>query len=245
MSGASERVLARLASPGARLARLSGAEGFGVFPNTDRRRRPLARLDAAQVRALESAGAIARDGDDFVLSQAGRARLRRESAESGEAYLAQHGEIVDRAIASSRGVMIDARGLDVGAVMRRLAALRDLRGASWLSADELRAASHLRADWEASQAGLVRGSDWSAGPRSGSARGPGAAQEVALAARCDARRRMTDALAALAPPLRLVVERVCLHEHGLEALERSEGWPARSGKVALKLGLSQLAQRLR
>jgi Domain of unknown function (DUF6456) len=32
-----------------------------------------------------------------------------------------------------------------------------------------------------------------------------------------------------------------LHEEGLEALERSEGWPARSGKIALKLGLAQLA----
>jgi hypothetical protein len=38
-----------------------------------------------------------------------------------------------------------------------------------------------------------------------------------------------------------VVERVCLCEEGLDALERSEGWPARSGKIALKLGLAQLA----
>ena len=46
---------------------------------------------------------------------------------------------------------------------------------------------------------------------------------------------------ALAAPLRRVVERVCLHEEGLEALERAQGWPARSGKLALKLGLAQLA----
>ena len=55
------------------------------------------------------------------------------------------------------------------------------------------------------------------------------------------RRRVSDALAKLAPPLRAVVERVCLREEGLEALERAEAWPQRSGKIALKLALAQLA----
>jgi hypothetical protein len=62
-----------------------------------------------------------------------------------------------------------------------------------------------------------------------------------MAVRCDARRNVADALAKLAPMLRRVVERVCLHEQGLEAMERGESWPARSGKVALKMALSQLA----
>ncbi len=57
-------------------------------------------------------------------------------------------------------------------------------------------------------------------------------------------RRVEDALARLAAPLRRTVERVCLHEEGIEALERAEGWPARSGKLALKLGLAQLAASL-
>jgi hypothetical protein len=72
-------------------------------------------------------------------------------------------------------------------------------------------------------------------------RGPGNAQEAALARRCDARRRVAEALDKLAPQLRRVVERVCLHEDGLEALERAERWPPRSAKLALKLGLAQLA----
>jgi hypothetical protein len=33
-----------------------------------------------------------------------------------------------------------------------------------------------------------------------------------------------------------------LREEGLEALERAETWPVRSGKIALKLALAQLAQ---
>lgn len=62
-----------------------------------------------------------------------------------------------------------------------------------------------------------------------------------MAAHCDARQRVSEALESLAPSLRRVVERVCLREEGLEALERAEAWPARSGKLALKLALAQLA----
>ena len=63
-----------------------------------------------------------------------------------------------------------------------------------------------------------------------------------MAARCDRNRRVADAIDALAPPLRRIVERACLYEDGLEAIERGEGWPARSAKLALKLALAQLAQ---
>jgi DNA-directed RNA polymerase specialized sigma24 family protein len=125
--------------------------------------------------------------------------------------------------------------------MRRLANLRDVNGAAWLSQAELAAANRLRADWAQSEIGALRGSDWMAAPMGSTLRGPGNAQEAAMARRCDARRRVADALTQLAPPLRRVVERIVLYEHGLEALERAEGWPVRSGKLALKLGLAQLA----
>ena len=133
------------------------------------------------------------------------------------------------------------RGYDCGAALRRLGALRNAHGAPWLSPAELAAAARLRQDWDAAQRGLVRGSDWSAPPQGSVARGPGNARESALVGHCDARRRVGDALASLAPALRRVIERVVLLEEGLEALERHEGWPARSGKIALKLGLAQLA----
>jgi hypothetical protein len=66
--------------------------------------------------------------------------------------------------------------------------------------------------------------------------------ERLMSAQCDARRRVEEALARLAPSLRRVVEHVCLREDGLESLERAESWPARSGKIALKLALAQLAR---
>ena len=235
------RALLRLATHGAVLAKLERGAGFGVFPRGDRRRRPTARLDEASVRQLLAEGVIEALGDAFVLSIAGRARVRREAATGEEGYLAQHEEIVDRDLIDSDGTIRRARGVAPSAVIRRLGAMRGADGAPWLSAEEIAAAERLRLHWEVGQVGLTRGSDLTAPPVGSAPRGLSNAQEVALAARCDARRRVEEALAALSPPLRRVVERVCFNEDGLETLERANGWPARSGKVALKLGLAQLA----
>lgn len=234
------RVLLRLAAADAVL-RLDGAgPDYGVFTERDRRRRALLRVRAGDVRALEAEGVLERCEDGFALSKAGHARLVREGAAPSEAFVSQHHEIVDRDVIDGDGALRKVRGADADAPMRRLAALKGPKGEPWLSQAELSAAGKLRADWAAGELGLVRGSDWTAAPI-GTTRGAVNAQETAMARRCDARRRLANVLAKLAKPLRRVVERVCLYEEGLEALERSEGWPARSAKLALKLGLAQLA----
>lgn len=240
------RALGRLGGPEMVLAPLSGANGYGVFAGADRRRRPLARLSLAQVSDLAAEGAIARrGGENFVITAAGRARLRRGSAAAEERFLAQHAAITTRTIIDGEGGEHIVRGVEGAAALKRLACLRAADGARWLAADELAAAARLHEDWRLGQAGLVGGSDWTAPPRGAVARGPGNGREGALARYCDARSRVEEALAGLALPLRRVVERVCLHEQGLEALERQEGWPARSGRIALKLGLAQLAAGFR
>ncbi len=234
-----ERALVLLAKPGAVLVR-SSEGGFGVLPGGDRRRRPVARLDAQVTRSLEAEGTIAKNKNgDFSLTEAGRARVLRNASRDGEGYQAQHAPIVERAVMDGAGDVRIARGFDVHAPLRRLAALRNGRGEAWLDARELAAAERLRHDWHAAEIGLLRGSDWRAPPHASAPRA--SSHDGAMAARCDARRRVEDRLRALAPPLRRVIERVCLQEEGVEALERAEGWPHRSGKLALKLGLAQLA----
>lgn len=237
------RALHRLAQSDAALIAISPS-AYGIFPKGDRRRRPLARLGAAEVRALEASGAIASVGEGrFALTSAGRASLRRDAAaDPADAYLHQHAEIGAAAVMDSDGEARAVSAVDAGGALRRLKALRGANGAPWLDHEEIAAAQRLYADWMLGQSGLIGGSDWSAPPRGNSARGPGNAREGALAALIDARARVDDALEALGPALRRVVERVCLREEGLEALERAENWPARSGKIALKLGLSQLAR---
>jgi len=86
-----KRALERLAGEGCVLA--SGRNGaFAVYPNGDRRRRPLAQLTAAEARELEASGALDRVGDAWVLSAAGKARALRESAAPAEQYAAQVGK---------------------------------------------------------------------------------------------------------------------------------------------------------
>jgi Domain of unknown function (DUF6456) len=247
MTGAEQRLarcLARLAAPAALLAPDRVGTGYGVYAGGDRRRRPMARLEAEQVKRLAAAGTIARAAkDEFVLSAAGRRQLKRLKAAPSESFAAQHGELVARAFVGADGGLGAARGYELDGAIRRLGALRNAEGAPWLSCAELASAQRLRADWLRGQIGVSRGVDWSAPPIGSAPRGPGSAQEAALAAGCDARRRAADALASLAAPLRRVVERVCLYEIGLEAFERGERWPARSAKAALKQALAQLAAR--
>ena len=234
-----ERALARMAATGALLTPDRGGARYALFPNNDRRRRPLVRLSAEEARALEASGALAREGEGYAITKAGRALVARETASPSEAFLAQHRPI--RAVIEADGRTRVVRGHDADAILRRLAALRDGNGAAWLDSAELAAAARLRRDWEMGERGLVRGSDWTAPPNGAGPRGPSNRAEEAAGAYCDARQRVSEALAHLAVPLRRVVERVCLREEGLEAMERGEGWPARSGKIALKLALAQLA----
>jgi hypothetical protein len=184
-----ERALAQLAKPGATLA--PGRDGaFGVYPRGDRRRRPSAKLSAAAVRALEAEGAIAPRADGaLMLSVAGEARVRRDRARADEAFLAQHKEVLDRVAIDSDGDIQTVRGTDPDPLIRRLAGLRGVSGRRWLEAGELAAASQLRRDWAVAQIGMVRGSDWQAAPIGAGPRGASNAQEMAMARRCDARRR--------------------------------------------------------
>lgn len=57
-----------------------------------------------------------------------------------------------------------------------------------------------------------------------------------------ARQRVNRALEAVGPEMAGIVVDVCCHETGLEAAERSAGWPCRSGKVVLDIALTTLAR---
>jgi hypothetical protein len=82
-----ERALARLATANAVLAPEREGAGFGVYAHGDRRRRPLVRLSAADVRSLEAEGAISAVGEDtFTLNDAGRARVQRSARRRAKAF---------------------------------------------------------------------------------------------------------------------------------------------------------------
>ncbi|HCK85266.1 MAG TPA: hypothetical protein DHW63_12340, partial [Hyphomonadaceae bacterium] len=134
-----EKALMRLSLPGAVLARKAGGPHFGVYAAGDRRRRPLAKLSVAEVRTLETAGALKAHEDSFVITDAGRARARRELAAPGEAFLVQHGAVIERSVIDKHGTLRSARGFEPSSVLHRLIALRDANGAPWLDNGELAA----------------------------------------------------------------------------------------------------------
>ncbi len=121
-----ERALGRLLAHSAVLAPERESAGFAVFPNGDRRRRPVARLGAGDVKELAASGSLARiDGteDAYAITEAGRARLRRGEAAPAESFAAQHRPIIDRALVDQAGVMRQVRGHDPNPVLNWIAAL--------------------------------------------------------------------------------------------------------------------------
>ncbi|MEJ0023710.1 MAG: DUF6456 domain-containing protein [Alphaproteobacteria bacterium] len=237
------RLLARLAKPGSRLAPERGGKVFALHANADRRRRPIGRLPASQVRALAADGAlILLEGGAYALGPAGHARADRAAALPDEAWRAQHDELTDRAAVDRDGDLYAVRGVIAGEAMARLARLKDASGAPFFAADEIAAGARLAQDWATGQAGLLRGADWSAPPRGGARRGAGNGLEAARAETIDARAGVEAALAGLSSSAAALVRAACLDQTGLEVIERRSHWPPRSAKVALKFALAQLAQ---
>ncbi len=115
------------------------------------------------------------------------------------------------------------------------------RGLGGLEAHEAAALERLSADLEASQAGALRGVDWSTPSR---ARNYGPNHNP-LAAGAAARGRARQALAALAQPLADIVQTLCTERISQDTLERRFHWPARSAKLAIKLAAAQLAHHYR
>ncbi len=138
------------------------------------------------------------------------------------------------------------RGRDESAVVRRnmcespltwLARRKGRDGQAMIDAVQLAAGERLRAEF--TRAGLTPQvtSRWSAMPGGGRGNGPEAFSDMVLSAR----QRLNDALVAVGPELSGVLMDVCCFLKGLEEVEGTRGWPARTAKVVLCLALDRLA----
>jgi hypothetical protein len=233
------RALARLAQDGALLAPDRAGRWLCVYPKGDRRRRPLAKLAQSDVVALLAEGALAPAGfaGTWRLSPAGRAAHARAAAPE-DPWRMQHSSTMLRLLLDPETTIRPARPAEIAGPF---GALVRLVPADFFAAREIAAARRLWDDWAIGQRGLVAGSNWRAPPRGSTRRGPGGAQERAAAAGIDARRRVETALGVLPLSLAGAVQAACFEGAGFEALERQRRWPARSGKLVLKLALELLA----
>ena len=126
--------------------------------------------------------------------------------------------------------------------MALLARRKNKDGSPFLAKDLVQAGERLREDFELAhlEPGLAQNWDGFLTPKSTAPQG----SNTATAAR-DARARVSAALEDLGEGLADIALRCCCHLEGLEISEKRLGWPARSGKVVLKIALSKLALHYR
>jgi hypothetical protein len=192
------------------------------------------RFGAEAVEALLRAdlASWSQDGTRLLLSEPGRARLAREHAAPQERYLAQHTVLADARIAGE-AVRIDAEESPLDWMRRR----KGPDGAPLLDAAAYEAGERLRRDL--ARSGLLPRvtARWES-PVGGGRFDPAGATDAMITAR----QRVGAALEAVGEDFADLLLDLCGFLKGLETLERDRGWPARSGKVVVRLALSRLAR---
>jgi hypothetical protein len=237
--GAATRLLRRLAAPGARLVAADAAwrvaaPGKATPPRA-------ARIESHLVENLLRRGLVAGDAATGVaITPVGSAHLRRALA-GADGFAAQH---QDRA-----AILVDdpAGGRSTATVNRDESPLAWLRrhrgreGRPLIDAAEFAAGERLRADYERGAIMPRVTANWSASVASGRRDGAGGMAELTEAA-LSARIRVDKALTALGPEFGDLLVDFCCFLKGIEEIERTRQWPARSAKLVLRLALAALAR---
>ena len=192
------------------------------------------RLTACRVRALVSEGLVIQTDRMVARSAAGRAYLRRALCTVADAgYAAQHRAEETRHV-DGIAVAVNTRE----SPLAWLATRKDRDGRPMISAAAFEAGQRLHCDHERGHQRARVTQSWDA---SGvHADGPRERMSVGEAAAA-ARRRVEMALEEVGPGFAEVLVAVCCQENGLEDVEKRHRWPARSGKVVLRLALDRLA----
>ncbi|TXN23687.1 MULTISPECIES: DUF6456 domain-containing protein [Methylobacterium] len=195
------------------------------------------RFAAASGQVLERAGLAEREGgrqQRLVLSDAGRARLRRKDWPAEIACLAQHLDLV--VDTSGDGpVLRDASESPLAWMARR----RGRDGAPLIDAAAYEAGERLRRDLTLAAMLPRTGPDW-ARPKvdGGGPRDPASASDRRIAAKS----RVDRALEAVGNDLSGLLIDLCGFLKGLERIESERRWPARSAKVVARIALGRLAE---
>lgn len=185
--------------------------------------------------------ATRRPDGTLAISPVGAAHLARlESARAGtiDPFLGQHLEITHDDIQTPAGrsrVAMDAAESPLAWLARRKS--RD--GRALIEPVQLQAGERLRADF--TQAHLMPRitANWmSSIAQNRRTGGTANFSDVVIAAR----QRVHDALDAVGPEFAGLLVDVCCFLKGVEDVERERGWPSRSAKVVLQLGLDRLAR---
>lgn len=252
----SRRLLQMLASPGAKaMIRIDRVEIAGVASRQSSIGQTLVARYSMRKQAADSllAMGLAVSVPEGALralrlTPAGErlvARLRKVARPSGtdqtdviDALRAQHDEITLRPVSvdgTERSVPVNHGESPLAALRRR----SDKSGQPLIDAAGFAAGERLRLDYTRAALEPRMGIDWS-NPLAGGGRGGAGlnATESMIAAR----QRFSAAMVAVGPELSGPLFDLCCFLKGLEQIERERGWPVRSAKVVMRLGLERLAR---
>lgn len=184
------------------------------------------RAEAREVLALIRAGAIAGDNRQCAANEVTRDWYKRMQIDT-DAFLAQH-RVTERT----------ATGIEINLAESPLARLAAGETA-FLERHQVEAGDRVRRLVERAQL-RTRLTMSYADTRTDGGRGPGGGDLSDMAV--DARRAVAQIHAVLPRDCAGVVLDVCGFLKGLQDVERDRGWPRRSAKLVLRIGLDQLAQ---
>jgi len=168
----------------------------------------------------------------------GKARGATKDGPLVDPLRAQHGVIEERPLAFEgevRSVRINASESPLATLHRRKGA----DGQPLIGAAAYAAGERLRSDYTRAALEPRMGVDWSRFSVGAAHGGAGLDPTEAMIA---ARQRFDAALAAVGPELSGPLFDLCCFLKGLEQIERERGWPVRSAKVVVRLGLERLAR---
>jgi hypothetical protein len=233
------------------MSRQSKSYRPNVFRHRQSAQRLLARLarhgacpstgDDAQM--LLSADLATRRADGMIeISAAGRSHLvRLELSRTGvvDPFLGQHLSVTDVDLPTSQGrarVAMDGTESPLAWLARR----KSRGGGALIQPVQLQAGERFRADVTCAQMMPRVTSNWTSSvARDG--RNGGAATTFSDAVLA-ARQRVHHAMDSVGPEFSGLLLDVCCFLKGLEDVERERGWPPRSAKIVLQLGLDRLAR---
>jgi hypothetical protein len=160
-------------------------------------------------------------------------------ADGIDAFRVQHLDLATRQIMTETGA-ISVLVNDGESPLAWLARRKGRDGRIMISANQFIAGEKLRADFTRGHLSPRVTSDWTAPTGRSRTHGGGAGEMTDLIVA--SRQRVRLAMEACGPEFSGLLMDVCCFLRGLEEVERERGWPPRSAKIVLQLGLDRLAR---
>ncbi|OQW60758.1 MAG: DNA replication protein [Proteobacteria bacterium SG_bin9] len=152
-------------------------------------------------------------------------------------FRAQHLDLAQRDIVTDAGV-ISALVNESESPLAWLARRKGRDGRCLIDSHQFLAGERLRADFTRGSLTPRITSHWGLPTGGGGSRGAGDMTDLVVASR----QRLKLALDACGPEFSGLLMDVCCFLRGLDDVERERGWPSRSAKIVLQLGLDRLAR---